>query len=80
MIIVKNQFIQHLLTAVTLVLVLGALSMIWPMIIAIFLGILRLLQSFSTDPEVAVLSWEEIWNVSAVSDGFRYPSLPPLLL
>lgn len=80
MIIIKNQFVQHLLTAVTLVLVLGMLSMIWPMILAIFLSILRLLQSFSTDPAVAVLSWDEVGNISAVIDGFRYPSLPPLLL
>jgi hypothetical protein len=63
MMIVKNQFVQHLLTAVTLVLVLGMLSMIWPMILAIFLSILRLLRSFSTDPAVAVLSWDEVGNV-----------------
>ena len=39
MITVKSQFIQYMLTAVTLFLVVGVLSMIWPMILAIFLGV-----------------------------------------
>jgi hypothetical protein len=80
MIIVKNQFIQHLLTAVTLVLVLGALSMIWPMILAIFLWILGLFQSISTKPAVAVLFWDEVGSISVVLNGFRHPGLPSVFL
>jgi hypothetical protein len=80
MITVKSQFVQHILTAVTLALVLGALSMIWPAIIAVFLSILRLLQSFSTEREVAVQSWDEVGNVSVVIDTVRHPALPSLLL
>ena len=40
MIIVKSQFLQLTLSAITFALVVGALSMIWPAIIALFLGAL----------------------------------------
>ena len=43
MITVKSQFIQLTLSAITFFLVVGVLSMIWPAIIALFLGVLRLL-------------------------------------
>jgi hypothetical protein len=43
MITVKSQFLQLTLPAVTFVVVVGALSMIWPGIIALFLGALWLL-------------------------------------
>ncbi|MBX3332166.1 MAG: hypothetical protein KF722_17310 [Nitrospira sp.] len=49
MITVKSQFVQRTLAAITLVLVLGALSMIWPAIIGLFLGVLLLLQSCSAE-------------------------------
>ena len=49
MITVKNQFLQLTLSVITFVLVVGALSMIWPGIIALFLGVLWLLQSFHAE-------------------------------
>ncbi|MDF0674028.1 MAG: hypothetical protein P0120_06765 [Nitrospira sp.] len=52
----KSQLVQRPLVVITLVLVLGALSMIWPAIITLFLGvILLLLQTFSGELAVVVL-------------------------
>lgn len=79
MITVRSQFVQHLLTAITLAFVLGALSMIWPAIIAVFLSILMLLQSLSTEPEITLLSWDEVENVSIVIEALRRPDLPTIL-
>lgn len=52
----KSQLAQRPLVVITLVLVLGALSMIWPAIITLFLGvILLLLQTFGGELAVVVL-------------------------
>jgi hypothetical protein len=79
MITVKSQFFQLTLAALTFFLVLGTLSMIWPAIIAVFLGVLLLLQSFSAEQEIAVLSWTEIGNLSVVFAALRRPGLPAML-
>ncbi len=79
MITVKSQFLQLTLSAITFLLVIGALSMIWPGIIALFLGVLLLLQSFSAEPEVVVLSWTEVGQVSIVVSSIRHPGLSAML-
>ena len=79
MITIKSQFVQQALAAITLVLVLGALSMIWPVIIALFLGVLLLLQSCGAEQEIAVLSWTEVGNFSTVFASLRRPTLPAIL-
>ncbi|MGQ0555765.1 MAG: hypothetical protein ACT4PN_07465 [Nitrospiraceae bacterium] len=79
MIIVKNPLIQQMLAAITLVLVLGALSMIWPAIIALFLGALLLLQSLGAEQEMAVLSWAEVENASIVFTSLRRSGFPAML-
>jgi hypothetical protein len=79
MITVKNQFLQLTLSAITFVVVIGALSMIWPAIIGLFLGVLLLLQSLGTEPDVAVLSWTEVGNLPIVVASLRRPGLPTLL-
>jgi len=79
MITVKNQLLQLTLSAITFFLVVGALSMIWPAIIGLFLGVLLLLQSLGTEPDVAVLSWTEVGHVSIVVASLRRPGLPTLL-
>jgi hypothetical protein len=66
MITAKSQFLQLTLSAITFVFVIGALSMIWPVIIALFLGVLWLLQSCCVEQAVAVLSWVEVSNVPVV--------------
>ncbi|HSA87180.1 MAG TPA: hypothetical protein VLE46_13435 [Nitrospira sp.] len=79
MMTVKSQFLQLTLSAITFVLVVGALSMIWPAIIALFLGVLLLLQSFSAEQEIAVLSWTEAGNLSVLFAALRRPGLPAML-
>lgn len=79
MIMLKSQFVQHVFAAITLAFVLGVLSMIWPAIIAVFLGLLLLLQSFGAEPEIARLFWSEAANVSLVIGDFRRPGLPAVL-
>jgi type III secretory pathway component EscS len=75
----KSQFLQLTLSAITLVLVLGALSMIWPVIIAVLLGVLLLLQSFTADQEIAVLSWNTVSNLPIVFASLWRPGLPEIL-
>lgn len=70
---VRSQFVQHVVVAITLVLILGALSMIWPGIIAVSLGVLLLLQSLSDSQEIALLSWAESGNVPMVLSSLRGP-------
>jgi len=79
MITIKSQFLQLTLSAITFVIVIGALSMIWPVIIALFLGALLLLQSLGAEREVAVLSWAEVENASIVFASLRRPSLLVML-
>ena len=78
MITVKSQFLQLTLSAITFVLVLGALSMIWPGIIALFLGVLLLLQSCA-EQDIAVLSWAEVGNMPIVFASLRRPGFPAIL-
>ena len=79
MITAKSQFLQLTLSAITFLFVIGALSMIWPGIIALFLGVLLLLQSFSVEPEVVVLSWAEVGHVPVVVASLRRADLPTML-
>ena len=79
MIMVKIPLIQQMLAAITFVLVVGALSMIWPAIIALFLGVLWLLQSLGAEQEIAVLSWLEVENASIVFASLRRSDLPVIL-
>jgi branched-subunit amino acid ABC-type transport system permease component len=79
MITVKSLLGQQMFAAFMLVLVLGGLSMIWPAIIAVFLGVILLLQSFTAEPEVVLLSWAEIDNMSVVVASLRRPGLPSIV-
>jgi hypothetical protein len=79
MITVKNQFLQLTLSAIMFIVVIGALSMIWPAIIALFLGALLLLQSLGAEQEMVVLSWTEIGHVSIVVASLRRPDLITML-
>lgn len=79
MIKVQSQLVQQTLAAITLVLILGALSMIWPAIMALLLGVLLLLQSCGAEQEIAVLSWAEVGNVPIVFASLRRPGFPAIL-
>lgn len=76
----KSQTGQHALEAMTVVFVFGALSMIWPGIMALVFGIFLLLQSFfGAEPELAILSWAEISNLPMVFTSLRRFSSPAIL-
>ena len=79
MIKVQSQFVQQTLAAITLVLILGALSMIWPAIMALLLGVLLLLQSCGVEEEIAVLSWTEVGNMPIVFASLRRAGFPAIL-
>ena len=79
MIKVQSQFVQQTLAAITLVLILGALSMIWPAIMALLLGVLLLLQSCGVEQEIAVLSWTEVGNMPIVFASLRRAGFPAIL-
>jgi len=80
MITVKSTLVQQTLAGMTLVLVIGALSMIWPGIFALFLGVLLLLlQSCGAEQEIVMLSWSEISNVPIVFNSLRRPGSPAIL-
>jgi len=72
---VKSRFVQHTWAAIALLLVLGALSMIWPSIIAVSLGVLLLLQSFNDSREIALLSCSEVGNLAIVFSSLRRSGL-----
>jgi UPF0716 family protein affecting phage T7 exclusion len=63
---VHSPFNQHTLATIMVVMVVGALAMIWPGIIALFLGVFLLIKSCSAEQEIAGLSWTEIGNLSIV--------------
>lgn len=79
MITVKSQFLQLTLSAITFIVVLGALSLIWPGIIALFLGFLLLLQSCHAEQEIAMLSWIEVGNLPTAFSSLQPPALPEIL-
>jgi hypothetical protein len=57
---VKRPLVQQLLAGITLFLVLGALSTIWPAIMTLLLGVLLLLQSCSAEQTMTALLWTEV--------------------
>ncbi|MBH0191430.1 MAG: hypothetical protein HP492_06640 [Nitrospira sp.] len=80
MITPKVQFGRHTLEAMTVVFVFGALSMIWPSIIAISFGIFLLLQSFlGAEQAIAILSWAEVSHLPIALSSFRRFGSPAML-
>jgi hypothetical protein len=80
MITPKSLIAQRTLSVMTFVLVLGALAMIWPGIIALVFGIFLLVQSFlGAEPEIAILSWAEGSNLPIVFTSLRRFGSPAIL-
>ena len=76
----RSQIGQHALEAMTVLFVLGALSMIWPGIIALVFGVFMLLQSFlGAEPEMAILSWAEVSNMPIAFTSLRRFGSPTIL-
>lgn len=80
MMTVNVQFGRHALEALTVVFVFGALSVIWPSIIALSIGIFLLLQSFlGAEQTIAILSWTEVIHSPIVLSSFRRFGSPAIL-
>ena len=79
MIKAQSRFVQQTLAAIMFVFVLGALSMIWPGIIAVFLVLLLLIQACCIEQEIVALVWTEIGHSSMVFTSLRRPGLPAFL-
>jgi hypothetical protein len=78
MIKVTRQALQLARSVIIFVLVIGSLSMVWPAIIALFLGAVLLLQTCCFEEVIAMLSWVEGEHTSVVA-SLRRPSLPAML-
>ena len=76
---VKSQFVQLTSAGIILVLIFGTLSMIWPGILALFLGVFLLLQSCGAEPEIVALSWTEVGHVPIAFAALRRSGLPSIL-
>jgi hypothetical protein len=79
MVTVKSQFVQRTSAAIMLVLIISALAMVWPGIIVLMIGVLRLIQSFGVGQEIVVLSWTEVSHVPVVVASLRRSELPAML-
>jgi len=71
--------VQQTVVAFTFFLILGALSMIWPGIIALFVGVFLLFQSCGVEQEIAVSSWAEVGNMPIFFASLRRPGLSATL-
>jgi len=76
----KVRFGRHALEVMTVVFVFGALSVIWPSIIALSFGIFLLLQSFlGAEQAIAILSWAEVSHLPIALSSFRRFGSPAIL-
>lgn len=76
MITVKSPFVQQTLVAMTVFVAIGALSVIWPAIIALGLSVFLLFHSFGVEQEIVLRSWTEISHMSII---FTSPQRPGVL-
>lgn len=79
MVIFQSQFFHLTCSAITLVVIFGALLMIWPAFFALFLTTLLLLQSCCAELKVMMLSWTEVGHAPIVV-SLRRPGLSNMLL
>ena len=68
----KSQLVQSMRAGITCVLILGTLSIIWPAIIALGMGVFLLLHSWSAGEEFVVLFWPKVGNLSFVFDSLSH--------
>lgn len=66
MITLNKPFVRLTSAAILPVMVFGLLSLIWPIIIALFLGVFLLLRACSAEQETAALWLPEVGNVPIV--------------
>lgn len=76
----KSQLVQPIRGAITCVLILGTLSIIWPAIITFIMGVFLLLYSWIPEEEFVMLPWPKVDNLSFVFVSLRRLGLLTILL
>ncbi|HBH80255.1 MAG TPA: hypothetical protein DDY39_10550 [Nitrospira sp.] len=79
MITMKSPWVQQTLVAMTLFAVIGALSVVWPAIIALGLSVFLLFHSLGAGQEIVLLSGTETSQMSILLTSLRCPSLLAIL-
>jgi hypothetical protein len=79
MISVKSPFVQQTLVAMTLFAAIGALSVVWPAIIAFALSLFLLFHSLGAEQEIVLLSGTEISQMSILFTSLRRQGLLAIL-
>ena len=75
----KSQLVQMVREAITCVLILVTLSIIWPVIIVSIMGAFLFIYSWSTEEEFVVLSWPKVGNLLFVFVSIRQLGLLSIL-
>ena len=79
MIILKSPFVQQTLVAMTLFAAIGALSVVWPAIIALGLSVFLLFHSLGAGQEIVLLSGTETSQMSILFTSLRRPGFLAIL-
>ena len=79
MITMKSPWVQQTLVAMTLFAVIGALSVVWPAIIALGLSVFLLFHSLGAGQEIVLLSGTEVSQMSILFTSLRCPGLLAIL-
>lgn len=78
MMTMKSPFIQQTLVAMTLFAAIGALSVVWPAIIALVFSIFLLFHSFGAGQEVVLLSGVDVTQMSILFTSLQRSGLPAI--
>lgn len=79
MITMKSPWVQQTLVAMTLFAVIGALSVVWPAIIALGLSVFLLFHSLGAGQEIVFLSGTEVSQMSILFTSLQRPGLLAIL-
>ncbi len=79
MITMKSLFVQQTLVAMTLFAAIGALSVVWPAIIALGLSVFLLFHSLGAGQEIVLLSGTEVSQMSILFTSLQRPGLLAIL-
>jgi len=79
MITMKSPWVQQTLVAMTLFAAIGALSVVWPAIIALGLSVFLLFHSLGAGQEIVLLSGTEVSQMSILFTSLQRPGLLAIL-
>ena len=76
---IKSPWVQQTWAAITLFAVIGALSVVWPAIIALGLSVFLLFHSLGAGQEIVLLSGTEVSQMSILFTSLQRPGLLAIL-